>query len=226
MERRVISTADGSSTVSIPEMNVTYHSTHGAIQESLHVFIQAGLNQTLSRLSAVSILEMGFGTGLNALLTLMEAEAAKKPVRYTAIELYPLEPEQIKMLNYCEQLDRNDLQESFESLHRSAWEKDISITENFTLFKSGTDLLKFEIPQHSQQFHLIYFDAFAPAAQPQLWTSNVFEKLYASLSPDGILVTYCSKGDVRRAMQGAGFRVEKLAGPPGKREMVRAWKEI
>src|SRR6185295_13160489 len=104
MERRVITTADGSSTVSIPEMNVTYHSTHGAIQESLHVFIQAGLNQTLSRHSAVSILEMGFGTGLNALLTLMEAEASKKSVHYTSIELYPLEREQIKILNYCEQL--------------------------------------------------------------------------------------------------------------------------
>jgi len=226
MERRVIITADGSSTVSIPEMNVTYHSTHGAIQESLHVFIKAGLNQALPAHSSVSVLEMGFGTGLNALLTLMEAEAAKKPVHYTSIELYPLEPEYSRTLNYCEQLNRNDLQQSFETLHASVWEKDIPVTEYFTLFKSGTDLLNFETPGSGQVFHLIYFDAFAPTAQPQLWTSTVFERLFALLLPGGLLVTYCSKGDVRRAMQAAGFRVEKLAGPPGKREMVRAWKEM
>jgi len=226
MERQIITTADGSSTVSIPEMNVTYHSTHGAIQESMHVFIDAGLKHALSRNSAISILEMGFGTGLNALLTLMEAHSAKKPVHYTAIELYPLEPEQIKTLNYCEQLDRKDLMQSFEILHSSPWEKDFQITEYLTLFKSGTDLLEIETLQTGQLFHLIYFDAFAPTAQPELWTSTVFEKLFALLSPGGLLVTYCSKGDVRRAMQSAGFRVEKLAGPPGKREMVRAWKEM
>jgi tRNA U34 5-methylaminomethyl-2-thiouridine-forming methyltransferase MnmC len=207
-------------------MNVTYHSTHGAIQESEHVFIQAGLNQALTVHSSVSILEMGFGTGLNALLTLIEAEAHKKAIHYTAIELYPLEAEQIGTLNYCGQLNRNDLQHNFATLHTSAWQTDIPITEYFTLYKSGTDLLKFEPSQAGQQFHLIYFDAFAPTAQPQLWTSAVFEKLFNLLSPGGLLVTYCSKGNVRRAMQAAGFRVEKLAGPPGKREMVRAWKEM
>lgn len=226
MERRVITTADGSSTVSIPEMNVTYHSTHGAVRESLHVFIQAGLNSLLPDHSVVSILEMGFGTGLNALLTLIEAETVKKPVHYTAIELYPLEQEQIKSLNYCHQLDRNDLQPVFQKLHSSAWEKEIPVFEYFTLFKSGSDLLKFENPRSGQFFDLIYFDAFAPTAQPQLWTAAIFEKLFALLSPGGILVTYCSKGDVRRAMQAAGFKVEKLTGPPGKREMVRAWKEM
>jgi tRNA U34 5-methylaminomethyl-2-thiouridine-forming methyltransferase MnmC len=226
MERQVIVTADGSSTVSIPEMNVTYHSTHGAIRESIHVFIQAGLNQALSSYSSISILEMGFGTGLNALLTLIETEAVQKPVHYTAIELYPLEQEQIKSLNYVQQLDRKDLQPVFEILHTSPWEKEIPILESFTLFKSRTDLLKFETPRSGQLFHLIYFDAFAPAAQPELWTSGVFEKIFALLSPGGLLVTYCSKGDVRRAMQSAGFKVEKLTGPPGKREMVRAWKEM
>jgi tRNA U34 5-methylaminomethyl-2-thiouridine-forming methyltransferase MnmC len=226
MERQVITTADGSSTVSIPEMNVTYHSTHGAIQESMHVFIQAGLNQVLSRYSSISILEMGFGTGLNALLTLIEAETVKKPVHYTSIELYPLEQEQIKSLNYFQQLDRKDLQPVFEILHTSPWEKEIPIVENFTLFKSGTDLLKFEPPRSGQLFHLIYFDAFAPTAQPELWTGAAFEKIFALISPGGLLVTYCSKGEVRRAMQSAGFKVEKLTGPPGKREMVRAWKEM
>jgi tRNA U34 5-methylaminomethyl-2-thiouridine-forming methyltransferase MnmC len=226
MERQVITTSDGSSTVSIPEMKVTYHSTHGAIQESLHVFIQAGLNHALLEHSVISILEMGFGTGLNALLTLIEAEVVKKTVHYTAIELYPLEQESIKSLNYCQQLSRNDLQPVFENLHTSAWEKENPVLQYFTLFKSGTDLLKFETLQQGQLFHLIYFDAFSPTAQPQLWTTAVFEKLFGLLSPGGLLVTYCSKGDVRRAMQAAGFRVEKLAGPPGKREMVRAWKEM
>jgi tRNA U34 5-methylaminomethyl-2-thiouridine-forming methyltransferase MnmC len=226
MERQIINTADGSFTVSIPGMNVTYHSTHGAIQESLHVFIKAGLKQILPNRSSVSILEMGFGTGLNALLTLMEAEAVQKPVHYTAIELYPLEDGQINALNYCQRLNREDLQDVFEKLHGSDWEKNIIISQYFTLLKSGTDLLEFEIQGLDNRFDIIYFDAFAPTAQPELWTAAVFEKLFRMLSPDGILVTYCSKGDVRRAMKSAGFRVEKLEGPPGKREMVRAWKEI
>jgi tRNA U34 5-methylaminomethyl-2-thiouridine-forming methyltransferase MnmC len=226
MERQIINTADGSSTVSIPGMNVTYHSTHGAIQESLHVFIRAGLKQMLPERSSLSILEMGFGTGLNALLTLMEAEAIQKQVHYSAIELYPLEPAQVKVLNYCEKLNRQDLQRSFEQLHSSDWDKNIPVSGYFTLFKSGSDLLEFQITGPGNQFDIIYFDAFAPTAQPELWTLAVFEKLFAMLSPAGLLVTYCSKGDVRRAMQSAGFKVEKLAGPPGKREMVRAWKEM
>jgi tRNA U34 5-methylaminomethyl-2-thiouridine-forming methyltransferase MnmC len=226
MERQIIKTADGSFTVSIPAMNVTYHSTHGAIQESVHVFIQAGLKQLLPNKSSVSVLEMGFGTGLNALLTLMEAEAMQKPVHYTAIELYPLEAAQISALNYCQRLNREELQDVFEKLHGSDWKKNISISTYFTLFKSGTDLLEFEIEGPDNRFDIIYFDAFAPTAQPKLWTATVFDKLFVMLSPGGLLVTYCSKGDVRRAMHSAGFRVEKLEGPPGKREMVRAWKEI
>jgi tRNA U34 5-methylaminomethyl-2-thiouridine-forming methyltransferase MnmC len=226
MERQIINTADGSFTVSIPEMNVTYHSTHGAIQESLHVFIQAGLRQMLSGKSSLSILEMGFGTGLNALLTLMEAGKVQKPVHYTAIELNPLEPAQLNALNYCERLNREDLQGIFKQLHNSDWEKEIFVSEYFTLLKSGSDLLEFQITGQANLFDIIYFDAFAPTAQPELWGVPVFEKLFAMQSPGGLLVTYCSKGDVRRAMQSAGFKVEKLAGPPGKREMVRAWKEI
>lgn len=226
MERQVITTADGSSTISIPEMNVTYHSTHGAIQESMHVFIHAGLDQALPGHSSLFILEMGFGTGLNALLTLIKAEAAKKLIHYTAIELYPLEAEHVTSLNYCQQLNRNDLAPIFENLHTLAWEEEIPVTSYFKLRKSKEDLLNFESPQPRQQFHLIFFDAFAPTAQPQLWTISVFEKLFALLLPGGLLVTYCSKGEVRRAMQAAGFKVEKLAGPPGKREMVRAWKEM
>ncbi len=223
MERSVILTKDGSHTISIPEMNVTYHSHHGAIQESLHVFIKAGLLVSDAfGASDTSILEMGFGTGLNALLTLIEAERLKRQIHYTAIELFPLQYEEITALNYCDQLYRKDLIPIFEKLHQCEWEKDITITPHFTLHKKKESLLQFNT---SKLQNIIYFDAFAPSAQPKLWTPSIFEKLYSMLLTKGILVTYCSKGDVRRAMQSAGFIVEKLPGPPGKREMVRATKK-
>lgn len=220
MQRNLILTKDGSHTIAIPSMNVTYHSMHGAIQESLHVFIEAGLKSMSphSRLEA-RIFEMGFGTGLNALLTLAEADNMPWPVHYTAVELFPLEQGELQSLNYCEQLNRPELQPVFEDLHAAGWEKETQIKQNFTLLKLRSSLLNLPaLPP----FDLVYFDAFAPAAQPELWTPEVFRILYDLLLPGGILVTYCSKGDVRRAMQSAGFQVEKIPGPPGKREMVRA----
>jgi len=221
MERKVIITKDGSHSIAIPEMDVTYHSIHGAIQESMHVFIEAGFNRSgrLERPDRYIILEIGFGTGLNALLTLIEAEKHKQPVLYIAIELFPLSVDEAARLNYCGQLDHTDCQPLFEKLHQCEWEMDITITNYFTLHKTKINLINFST---SQLFNLIYFDAFAPNAQPELWTKEIFEKLYNVMVPEGILVTYCSKGDVRRAMQGAGFVVEKLAGPKGKREMLRA----
>lgn len=223
MLREIIITKDGSHTVSIPHMNVTYHSVHGAIQESMHVFIQAGFYHAdkPGDNSPVRIFEMGFGTGLNALLTLIEAGSRHEPVYYTAIELSSLAREEIKYLNYCQQLNRKDLQPVFEELHFSAWEKQNTLTPWFTLYKSAVDLLQLD-PANYAPYHLIYFDAFAPGAQPELWTKEIFEKLYQLLLPGGLLVTYCSKGDVRRAMQSAGFAIEKIPGPPGKREMIRA----
>ena len=202
-------------------MNVTYHSHHGAIQESLHVFIQSGLHALVNPPThqPVNILEIGFGTGLNALLTLMEAEKLQQPVHYTTIELYPLQQNEMTSLNYCEQLKRTDMQPVFQLLHQCDWGKKISINPFFTIHKVKTSLLRFKSPSPQ---HLIYFDAFAPTAQPELWTKEVFEKLFTMMLPGGILVTYCSKGDVRRSMQAAGFAVEKIPGPPGKREMVRA----
>jgi tRNA U34 5-methylaminomethyl-2-thiouridine-forming methyltransferase MnmC len=224
MQRQIISTADGSHTISIPEMNVTYHSTHGAIRESMHVFIEAGLSKiNEAGKKELHIFEMGLGTGLNALLTLLEAEKNQQLIHYTALELFPLEQEAIQSLNYCDQLNRKDLQPFFEQLHTCDWEKEISISPHFILKKSRTDLLNFN-PLDSQHWDLVYFDAFAPSAQPALWTQQVFEKLYNMLAPGGLLTTYCSKGDVRRAMQAARFKVEKIPGPPGKREMVRAMK--
>src|SRR5436189_2804307 len=224
MERKIIMTKDGSVSIFIPEMNVTYHSIHGAIQESLHVFIETGLLYLLNKSpgKTINIFEMGFGTGLNALLTLIEADKVKQPVHYTVIELHPLDQSEIKLLNYCEQSRQPVYQSAFEKLHSCEWEKDIVVNSSFTFHKTKADLLNFSTHQH---FNLIYYDAFAPAAQPELWTKDIFEKLYNMILPEGILVTYCSKGDVQRSMKAAGFKIEKVPGPIGKREMIRAGKE-
>ncbi len=224
MQRKIVFTADGSHTISIPEMNVPYHSVHGAIQESKHIFIEAGLHYSSGRFArpdVLHILEIGLGTGLNALLTLIGAEHDQQQIHYIAIEPFPLSAEEITSLNYCEQLNRNRLRDTFTKLHATEWEKDIALTSFFTIHKTRQSLLKFTT---TERYDLVYFDAFAPAAQPELWTKEVFENLYQLLLPGGVLVTYCSKGDVRRAMEDAGFSIEKLAGPPGKREMLRAMK--
>lgn len=225
MERSIILTKDGSHTIAIPEMNVTYHSHHGAIQESIHVFINAGLKYVSDtvKMPAIHIFEAGFGTGLNALLTLIEAERLRQPVLYTAIELYPLEQNEIVSLNYCEQLRRRDIEPVFQLLHQCEWGKDISISPFFTIHKIKDSLTNFK---NSEPQNLIYYDSFAPAAQPEHWTMEMFEKIFAILSPGGILVTYCSKSIVRRAMQAAGFMVTKIPGPHGKREMVRAIRRL
>jgi tRNA U34 5-methylaminomethyl-2-thiouridine-forming methyltransferase MnmC len=230
VERKIIYTADGSHSVSIPGMNVTYHSIHGAIQESKHIFIEAGLKsiRPLAAARCFSIFEMGFGTGLNALLTLIEAEKLNRKIYYESVELFPLSVEEAKSLNYCSILQRNDLQKTFEDLHICEWGKKITVPSNFILKKTKTDLLNFQTSETClsgrQAFELIFFDAFAPNAQPELWTEEIFQKLYSILKLDGILVTYCSKGIARRAMQAAGFIVEKIPGPPGKREMIRAMR--
>ena len=235
MQRKLIVTKDGSHSISVPEMNVTYHSVYGAIQESRHLYIEAGLKsiRPLQAARCINIFEMGFGTGLNALLTLIEAEKQQLKIHYTAAEPYPLQPEEAAALNYCDQLTREDLKPVFQQLHEGEWEKDIAITPFFTLYKIKDNLVSLSTclagpngllwsRQAYQHFNLIYFDAFAPAAQPELWTREIFEKLFLMMKPGGILVTYCSKGNVRRAMEAAGFKVEKIPGPKGKREMIRA----
>ena len=222
MKKEIIQTADGSHTVSIPEMNVTYHSVHGAIRESVHVFIEAGLYHVSRRLESPAMLhifEMGFGTGLNAFLTATWAMETKTKVRYTAVETAPLFLEEAEKLNYASSSEHQAL---FRQLHQSNWNDEKVINEFFTLEKQRSGLQEFTT---GNQFHLVYFDAFAPSAQPELWTKEIFEKLFGMLLPGGVLVTYCSKGDVRRAMTAAGFTIEKIPGPPGKREMVRAEKK-
>lgn len=220
MKRTVQITADGSQTISIPELDVTYHSRHGAMRESLHVFIEAGLDYLVKEqeLTRVSVFEMGFGTGLNALLTKQFAEKNGLAIYYFSIDKYPLEESEWRQLGYPE-----NMAGEFAALHQAGWEQDTNISEQFTLHKSHVPLLELET---QPGFDLVYFDAFAPAAQPELWTETVFAKMYRLLRPGGMLVTYCSKGVVRRAMTAAGFSVEKIPGPPGKKEMVRAGRLI
>ena len=223
MKREIIITTDGSHSISVPDLNVAYHSIHGAVRESLHVFINAGLieSRLFDYTGVHKILEVGFGTGLNALLTLIEADKHKNRIYYTGIELDPLTEEEIHQLNYCEHLNMPEYQSLFEKMHTSGWEEMFEISDYLRLTKIKCNLLDYS---SEEQVSLIYYDAFAPNAQPELWTKEVFEKMYSILQPGGILVTYCSKGDVRRAMIAAGFKVEKLPGPPRKREMLRARK--
>jgi tRNA U34 5-methylaminomethyl-2-thiouridine-forming methyltransferase MnmC len=223
MRRKLIVTGDGSHSIEVPELGVSYHSVHGAIQESEHVFIQAGLHASdrSKQSDALSIFEVGFGTGLNALLTLIESEKQTLKVSYEAIEPNPIALEEARMLNYCSVLQREDLQEIFQGLHECEWDTETAISTCFSFRKTRASLSNFET---SGVFELIYFDAFDPSVQPELWTQEIFEKMFSMLQPQGILTTYSSKGTVRRAMQAAGFVVEKIPGPPGKREIVRAFK--
>lgn len=206
-------------------MGVTYHSIHGSIQESMHVFIDAGLRKAVETFPAgeLRILEMGFGTGLNALLTLIDPSIQGRKIHYTALELFPLEQELTATLGFAECLHRPELQPAFEALHQSPWERETAIVPEFTLLKRQASLLDVSL---EEKFHLVYFDAFAPASQPELWTEAVFSKLHAAMHPGGLLVTYCARGSVRRAMISAGFSVEKLPGPRGKREMLRAISQL
>ena len=220
MTKQILLTEDGSYTVAIPEMNVTYHSVRGALQESVHIYIVSGFQYALPNTTneTISVFEMGFGTGLNALLTLQEAIKLKRKVYYNSVELFPLTVEEATALHQDEQLGTGNLSIQ---LHEAVWEEDVAINEYFTLRKTKKSLLDLSL---NNQFDVIYFDAFAPTDQPELWTEAVFANLYNHLNPHGVLVTYSSKGSVRRALQAAGFTVEKIPGPIGKAEIVRATK--
>ncbi len=219
MKRHIEVTADGSTTLRIEAWDEPYHSMHGAIQESRHVFIKNGLNLCSKR--KVRILEIGLGTGLNALLSLMEAETRQMAIRYTAIEIYPLTLQEVGQLNYLEQLKSPEYRELFKRMHSCTWERENILTPYFTFTKNHCDILRFSA---EGLFDLIYFDAFGAGVQPELWTEAVFNQMYVALAQSGILVTYAARGSVRRAMQAVGFNVERLQGPPGKREMLRALK--
>ena len=219
MKIEIVKTADGSHSLFNAELNEHYHSIHGALQESKHVFIEAGLNFCFERSeSEISILEIGFGTGLNALLTCIKAEMKNRKVEYDSLEAFPLGKNISDELNYGELLGE---QKVFEKLHSSNWDCSEKISPCFILNKISTSVQCF-VPY--KKYDLIYFDAFAPNKQPEMWTKEIFEKVFSLLNPNGILVTYCAKGEVKRNLKAAGFKIESLPGPKGKREMTRAIK--
>lgn len=220
MKREVIITADGSSTISVPELNEHYHSVNGAISEAMHVYINAGFNEFEQE--KISILEIGFGTGLNSFLTLMESEKSGKFVFYQGVEAYPVNPSELSSLNYIEELKAEEFSAFYNLMHETEWDKECSITDKFTLLKQKKSFTEIE---DIGKFDLIYFDAFGPDVQPELWTEDIFRRMYDSLKINGILVTYSSKGIVKRALRSVGFSVKRLDGPKGKRHMLRCRKE-
>jgi len=221
--REIVITADGSSTIHLPDWDEQYHSKHGAIQEAYHVFIKTGLHHFLDtyKVSNLSILEIGFGTGLNAFITCLEAVKLKLNVQYNGVEGYPVSMDEIAQLNYVTVLKAENDQSVFSKLHQVNWESEHQITPEFSLIKRALFFSKIE---DKNAHDIIYFDAFGARVQPELWTEVIFLKMYTALKKGGILVTYAAKGSVRRAMQAVGFIVERLPGPPGKREMLRATK--
>lgn len=218
----LIQTADGSHSLYLKELDEHYHSIHGAIQESIHVFIHAGFNYFQEK-QALSILEVGLGTGLNALLTLIETKKSGKNIHYTSLEAFPLDLNVVQQLNYPALLNAAELKDSFLFMHSCDWNVKQQITSGFTFRKL---LTKVQECNFDEQYNLIYFDAFGPRVQPEMWVEEVFAKIYAVLNSNGVLVTYCAKGEVKRTLKKVGFLVETLPGPPGKREMIRAIKVI
>lgn len=225
MKREFLITSDGSTTIHLPDWNEQYHSKHGAIQEAKHVFIKNGLHHFCQRKECkppkISILEIGFGTGLNAFITFLEAKKSDLEIDYVGVEAYPVSREETEKLNYVSKLNAASLAKEFKEMHTSSWEKKVCISEKFQLIKRKQF---FEDITDRNTFNLIYFDAFGARNQPELWTEVIFEKMFLALKENGVLVTYSAKGSVRRALQSVGFTVERLNGPPGKREMLRATK--
>ncbi|PJJ53103.1 tRNA (5-methylaminomethyl-2-thiouridine)(34)-methyltransferase MnmD [Hymenobacter chitinivorans] len=221
----VRTTADGSSTLYVPALDEHYHSTHGALQEAMHVYLAAGLEPALTRgPGPVRVLEIGFGTGLNALLTLQRSLTASQIIEYDTLEKYPLPPAVIQSLGVERYVLNPELRAYHEYLHAAPWHEAVHLTEHFVLRKMPAALQDTALP--AQHYDVVYFDAFAPEKQPDMWTEAVFEQLFAATAPGGVLVSYCAKGSFRRSLKAAGWLVEKLPGPPGKREMTRARKDV
>jgi tRNA U34 5-methylaminomethyl-2-thiouridine-forming methyltransferase MnmC len=223
MKRSVVTTKDGSKTIRIEEWNEHYHSTHGAIQESRHVYIQAGLDYFLSKNQpeSITVLEAGFGTGLNALLAYSWAEKTKTPIHYIGIEAYPISSEEKNALHYHEALEGEEIKAIFDQLHQAEWEQEVPISKVFNLNKLK---LFFNDLELKNSVDVVFYDAFGPRVQPELWEVSIFERFYEALKPGGVFVTYCVKGTAKRAMQSLGFEVDIIEGPPGKRHMMRAYK--
>lgn len=220
LRREIIITGDGSVTIHLPDMNEHYHSKFGAITEAYHVFIQHGLALTEGR--PVSILEIGFGTGLNAFITYLEALKSGQEVNYTGVEAYPIAPEEVLQMNYAAELKSGaDGEATFKEMHTAPWEKPVNLNAKFTLIKQQKFFHEID---NDEIYDLIYFDAFGYPVQPELWSEEIFAKMYKALKPNGILVTYACRSVIKNNMKSVGFITEKLPGPPGKREMLRGKK--
>ncbi len=230
MNKQIVVTSDGSHSLFVPELNEHYHSVHGAIQESQHVFIEAGLKALLTQnpnSTTIQILEIGMGTGLNVLLSQQFQannllNSTNYSINYTAIESHPLPTSIAAQLNYHKALQLKPNNTIFNRIHAAPWHNPVAISPSFTLTKIHNTLQKHTLKD--AHFDLVYFDAFAPDVQAELWTPAIFEQLYAAMLPNAILTTYCAKGTVKRALRSVGFSLEALPGPPGKREMTRAKK--
>jgi tRNA U34 5-methylaminomethyl-2-thiouridine-forming methyltransferase MnmC len=219
LKREVIITSDGSSTIYIPEWNESYHSKNGAIQEAYHVFINAGYS--LFNKQSLNILEIGFGTGLNAFITYLEAKKTNTQINYLGVEAFPVSQQEIKNLNYVQELNVKSEQDVFYLMHDLGWDIQNEISPQFKITKRKQ---LFQDINDIECYDLIYFDAFGFTLQPELWSEEIFQAMYNSLLKNGVLVTYACRGSIKRAMLKAGFKVEKLPGAPGKREMLRALK--
>lgn len=219
MKRELVETADGSKTLLAPDLDEHYHSVHGALAEARHVFIKHGLHAI--KKEELSILEMGFGTGLNAFLTFLENQQLQKKITYTALEAYPLAFDLAESLGYVQLTGAEQNNTDFQLMHSCSWGQEQRIDDSFALMKREE---KIQDVLFDSKFDLVFYDAFAPRVQPDLWTGEIFQKIYSATSQEAILVTYCAKGSVKRALKAVGFEVESLEGPPGKREMTRAKK--
>jgi len=219
LKREILTTNDGSTTIHLPDWDESYHSKHGAIQEAYHVFIKSGFS--LIKGNSISILEIGFGTGLNAFITYLEAKKSNQTIDYVGVEAYPVEVAEALQMNYVSELDATNEITIFSKMHESNWEEKQNITDNFSLTKRKQF---FQDISDENTFDLIYFDAFGFRLQPELWSLEIFQKMYKAIKTDGVLVTYACRGSIKQAMLECGFKVEKLPGAPGKREMIRATK--
>jgi len=216
---QIIRTSDGSDTIFVPELNEHYHSIHGAVQESAYIFISCGFD--FCKADPINIFEVGFGTGLNALLTAIKSNNGTREVNYTSIEKYPIDESIVKSLNH-HQFAGDSGKEIFNSIHSAEWNHSVNICRNFNLLKISGDFTK-DILQGN--YDLIYFDAFGPDKQPEMWTKEIFASVAAVTNKNGILVTYSAKGEVKRNLKACGFDVTLLPGPPGKRQIIRAVKK-
>lgn len=218
MNPQLYITEDGSHTLYADNIDECYHSSHGALQESKHIFIDAGLKKCHKK--EISIFEVGFGTGLNALLALQEAVNSDVSIHYCSIEKFPVEASVVEKLNYPSLLDSH-AKAWFEAIHQAPWNEEVLIHDRFVLEKLLGDFTDY---QHKRKYDLVFFDAFSPEKQPEMWSESLFRKLYEWCADGVVITTYCAKGVVRRALQAAGFTVERLPGPPGKREILRGTK--